>query len=319
MPYTHLRTYKAKLIKDLPDGMFKDENGNWFKAGGDNSTFYNPLESCDPARIFVNSDIVYNYNDASPLNDYKVNGQEQNITASKILTKPMKTITPIPDRKKDQPSKIQLSVMQPAPVAAQGPKKKILIAIPTNKLIEAETFKSIYDLEIPDGYETVFQYFYGYQVEQVRNLIADWVIKGPYDYLFAVDSDIAFPKDTLKKLVSHDKDIVTGVYIQRIPGRHTIEVMRKNEHGGVTHIPWDSIKGQGLVPIDGCGFGCVLVKKSVFEAIEYPHFVYKSAIDHAHTISEDVYFCMKAREKGKELWCDTSVVCDHIGSWTFRV
>ena len=319
MPYTHLRTYKAKLIKDLPDGMFKDENGNWFKAGGDNSTFYNPLERCDPARIFVNPDIVYNYNDASPLNDYKVNGQEQNITASKILTKPMKTITPIPDRKKDQPSKIQLSVMQPAPVVAQGPKKKILIAIPTNKLIEAETFKSIYDLEVPDGYETVFQYFYGYQVEQVRNLIASWVINGPYDYLFAVDSDIAFPKDTLKKLVSHDKDIVTGVYIQRIPGKHTIEVMRRNEHGGVTHVPWDSIKGQGLVPIDGCGFGCVLVKKSVFVAIEYPHFVYKSAIDHAHTISEDVYFCMKAREHGKELWCDTSVICDHIGSWTFRV
>ena len=95
--------------------------------------------------------------------------------------------------------------------------------------------------------------------------------------------------------------------------------MRRNEHGGVTHVPWDSIKGQGLVPIDGCGFGCVLVKKSVFVAIEYPHFVYKSAIDHAHTISEDVYFCMKARENGKELWCDTSVICDHIGSWTFRV
>jgi hypothetical protein len=60
--------------------------------------------------------------------------------------------------------------------------KKILIAIPTARYIEAETFKSIYDLEVPEGYEVTFQYFYGYRVDQVRNLIADWVVRG-FDYL----------------------------------------------------------------------------------------------------------------------------------------
>lgn len=299
MPYTHLRTYKAKLIQNLPDSVFQDAQGQWFKAGGDNSTFYNPLEQCDPDRIFVNSDIVYNYNDINPLNDYKVNGQEQNKTADSILSKTM-------------------TIPQPMQVAP-APKKRILIAIPAKNLIEAETFKSIYDLEVPDGYETTFQYFYGYQVEQVRNLIADWVVKGGYDYLLSVDSDIAFPKDTLKKMLSHDKDMVTGLYIQRIPGRHCIEVMRANDRGGVSHVPWDQLKGQGLVRVDGCGFGCLLIKRHVFEAIEYPQFVYKSAIDHSNTVSEDVYFCLKAKEKNKEIWADTSILCDHIGSYTFRV
>jgi glycosyltransferase involved in cell wall biosynthesis len=317
MPYTHLRTYKAKLIKDIPISAFQDENGQWYKAGGDNSTFYGPLEQCDPSRIFVNSDIVYNYNDINPLNDYKVNGQEQNVTANKILSKNMRPLIKIPERKVEQPSKLALSVMQPAPVA--GPKKKILIAIPNKNLIEAETFKSIYDLEIPDGYETVFQYFYGYQVEQVRNLIADWIVKGDYDYLFAVDADISFPPDTLKKLLSHNKDMVTGLYIQRIPGKHCIEVMKSNQFGGVTHVPWEELKGKGLVKVDSAGFGCVLIKKEVFTSIEYPHFVYKSALDHSHTISEDVYFFLKAKEKGKEIWADTSILCGHHGSWTFRV
>jgi len=317
MPYTHLRTYKAFLIKDIPEEAFKDENGNWFKAGGDNSTFYLPLENCDPDRIFVNADIIYNYNDASPLNDYKVNGTEQNVTANKILTKKMKPFQNIPDRKKTQPSKLDLSVMEPAPPV--GPKKHILIAIPAKNLIEAETFKSIYDLEVPDGYETHFQYFYGYQVEQVRNLIADWMIKGPYDYLFAVDADIAFPRDTLKKMLNHNKDMVTGLYIQRIPGKHCIEVMKSNNLGGVTHVPWAELKGKGLVKVDSAGFGCCLIKKYVFTGIEYPHFIYKSALDHANTISEDVYFFLKAKEKGFEIWADTSILCDHIGSWTFRV
>jgi glycosyltransferase involved in cell wall biosynthesis len=290
MPYTHLRTLKAKLLMNELPAKFQDDEGNWFKAGGDNATFYTAIENCDPDRVYCVSDIVYNYNDASPINDYKVNRDEQD-RAIAALTKP---------------------------TVAQR-KKRILIAVPTNKNIEAVTFKSIYDQVLPEGYEADFQFFWGYQVDQVRNLIANWTMGHNYDYLFAVDSDISFAPDTLAKLLAHDKDIVSGIYIQRIPGRHTIEIMRKNEHGGVTHVDWNTIKGQGLVPIDGCGFGCVLVKTEVLRAIPYPHFLYHSAIDHANTLSEDVHFCNQARDRGFRLWADTSIMCDHTGSWTFTV
>ena len=302
MPYTHLRTLKAKLLQDEPDSRFQDADGNWFKAGGDNSTFYTALENCDPDRIYVVPDVVYNYNDASPLNDYKVNRDEQDRAITSILGESTALVN-IPATAGTMPKR----------------NKRILIAIPTNKNIEAVTFKSIYDLVVPDGYETTFQFFWGYQVDQVRNLIAHWTINGAYDYLFAVDSDISFPPDTLAKLLSHDKDLVCGVYIQRIPGTHTIEVMRRNNRGGITHVDWADIKDQGLVPIDGCGFGCALIKAEMLHTMEYPQFLYKSAIDHANTISEDVYFCMKAAEKGYKLWCDTSVICEHTGAWTFRV
>ena len=288
MPYTHLRTLKASLLKTEPDSKFQDSEGNWFKAGGDNATFYTALLNADPARVYAVSDIVYNYNDASPLNDYKVNKDEQDRAIATILD------TPIIN-------------------------KRILIAIPTNRNIEAQTFKSIYDLITPEGCTVDFQFFWGYQVDQVRNLIANWTMGHNYDYLFAVDSDIAFAPDTLIKLLTHNKDIVSGVYIQRIPGRHTIEIMRKNDQGGITHVNWGDIKGQGLVPIDGCGFGCVLIKTEVFKAIPYPHFLYHSAIDHSNTVSEDVHFCNQARNHGFTLWADTSITCDHIGSWTFTV
>lgn len=303
MPYTHLRTMKAFLLQNEPDGTFQDADGNWYKAGGDNATFYAALGNCRSDRVFVVPDIVYNYNDASPLNDYKVNKEEQDKTILNILGS------------NDRATEIKPISIAPPPAN----KKRILIAIPTNKNIEAQTFKSIYDLIIPDGYEVEFQYFWGYQVDQVRNLIAHWTIQYNYDYLFAVDSDIAFAPDTLAKMLAHNKDIVSGIYIQRIPGTHTIEVMRKNIHGGVTHVNWDDIKGQGLVPIDGCGFGCALVKSKVFKAIPYPHFLYHSAIDHSNTISEDVHFCNQARDRGFTLWADTSIICEHIGSWTFRV
>lgn len=288
MPYTHLRTFRKHLIDNCEDSQFRDEHGQWYRAGGDGSVFYSLIEQADPNKVKCIQDIVYNYNDTNPLNDYKVNAEEQNRNAKKIVN--------------NFPTK----------------KKKILIAIPTAKNIEVDTFKSIYDLIVPDGYETYFQYFYGYNIDQVRNLIADWVVKG-YDYLFSVDSDIAFEPNTLQKLLSYDKDIVSGLYIQRKHGEHILEVYEHNGRGGMSNIPYEKIKDEGLIEIAGCGFGCVLIKAEVFKSVGYPQFEYFDALDHRNTISEDVDFCRKASNKNFKIWADTSIKCRHIGSYSFLI
>ena len=301
MPYPHLRVFRKHLVDKIDNSVFKDENGEWFKAGGDNSTFYNIIEQADPNKVVAIQEIFYRYNDKNPLNDYKVHGELQNQNASKITS-----------------SKTQTS-REPIKVQPVMKKKKVLIAIPTAKYIESTTFKAIFDVSRSDEYDCHFQYFYGYNVDQVRNLIASWMVNGDFDYLFAVDYDISFPEDTLKKLIAHDKDIVSGLYIQRIPGQHTLEIFEPNERGGFTHMPYDKLKGKGLTEIGACGFGCVLVKKEVFMAIPYPHFQYHSALDHKDTFSEDLDFCRKAREKGFKVYADPSILCDHTGSYTFKV
>ena len=83
MPYTHLRTFKYSLIKKVPNSAFQDEDGNWYKAGGDGSIFYETINNAKKIHVF--QDIIYNYNDASPINDYKVNGEEQTRNAQRIL------------------------------------------------------------------------------------------------------------------------------------------------------------------------------------------------------------------------------------------
>jgi len=85
MPYTHLRTFKAGLLNDIDDSNFQDENKNWYKAGGDGSIFYSLIEQADPDKVKVVSDILYNYNDINPLNDYKINGDEQTKNANRII------------------------------------------------------------------------------------------------------------------------------------------------------------------------------------------------------------------------------------------
>jgi FkbM family methyltransferase len=523
MPYTHLRTFKKELFDTLDHSVFQDEYGNWLRAGGDTAVFYNVLEQANPDNVICIPDIVYNYNDINPLNDYKINGTEQTRTANKVLSnkstskekfsvviptmwrcseifyralqsyidndlvddiiiinndllktpawdilkhkkvlvfnqatnikvnpawnlgvntaaqdrvailnddiifdpalfeklqgrinkdsgvhgiiageahfnQPLSTdysidfiewkpgdiihcfgqamfihksnwihipddlqiyfgddvimhyhlhkgLTPVmiyniqfespmaatskdttitggyydrelpvyqawavqyPWMYKEQPVIEELVIEQPKQI------KKILIAIPTAKYIEVETFKSIYDLEVPEGYEVDFQYFYGYLIDQVRNLIGDWVVNG-YDYLFSVDSDISFKPDTLKKLLESDKDVIGGVYRQRLPEQH-LEVYDSNYH----RMNWDQIVGE-VKQIGALGFGCVLIKKQVFLDIGYPWFEYKSALTHDKTLSEDVDFCKKAKSKNHDVWVDPSILCGHHGATTFTV
>jgi glycosyltransferase involved in cell wall biosynthesis len=328
MPYPHLRVFKKKLVNNIDDEVFKDEYGNWFKAGGDNATFYNIIEQADPNKVTAVQEIFYNYNDLNPLNDYKVHGELQNKNAAKITSKKSN----IPDFMNHVEESRNVVTQTPETVTLDSfmtettevkkkdiMKKKILIAIPTAKNIEAATFKSIYDLIIPDGFEASFQYFYGYNVDQVRNLIADWVVKGTYEYLFAVDYDIAFPSDTLVRLLNHDKDIVSGLYRQRIPDRQILEIFEKNDRGGFTHIPYENLRNAGLIEVGACGFGCVLIKKKVMVDIGYPQFQYRSALNHNDTFSEDLDFCRKATLKGFKIYADTDLLCEHIGSYVFKV
>jgi FkbM family methyltransferase len=287
IPYTHLRTCLGKHFDGVDEDKFKI-NGEWMKSGADNPLFYELIERVEPSNIYCNREIVCNYNDANPLNDYKIRGEEQNQNANRSYAK------------KDDKVK-----------------KKILVAIPTAKNVETGTFKSLWDLDVPDDYETDLQFFYGYQTDQVRNLAAEWAKR--YDYLLSVDSDIVLPKDALTKMLAADKDIISGLYIQRIPNTHTLEVYMDTPNGGCTNIPYRLIHNRGIVEIAACGMGAALIKGDVFRKMTYPHFYYKSALNHKDTVSEDVYFCMKARENGFKVWADPSILCDHIGSNVFRV
>jgi hypothetical protein len=349
MPYPHLRVFKKKLINEIGDAVFKDVNDNWFKAGGDNATFYNIIEQADPDKVVAVQDIFYMYNDKNPLNDYKIHGELQNRNASIITNNPLEKkveekmeerVTNFTDWMKNNnkmPSNESI-VYSTSPVIANDDmrvvaaanvmesvrKKKVLIAIPTTKNIEATTFKSIYDQVLPDNITAEFQYFYGYNVDQVRNLIASWIVKGDYDYLFAVDYDISFANDTLAKLIAADKDVISGVYRQRFHEHQTLELFEANDRGGFIHMPYEKLiqlsKGNTQpVEIGACGFGCALVKKKVMVDIGYPQFQYTSALDHKDTFSEDLDFCRKARAKGFTIWADSSIICDHTGSYVYRV
>lgn len=199
--------------------------------------------------------------------------------------------------------------------------KRILIALPTRKDIETQTWLSLNRLTIPEGYEVDIETFYGYQIDQVRNLAAKYSLDLAYDYVLCVDSDIIMPNDSLVKLLNADKDVISGVYTQRKEDVHIVEVYEHREHGAILNIPYEKMMRHGMEPfrVGGFGFGCVLVKTKVFRGMEWPYFDYRNAEDWKDTVSEDITFCMQAEQKGFELWCDPSIHCPHVGDTTYEI
>lgn len=191
--------------------------------------------------------------------------------------------------------------------------KKILIAIPSYKYVEVETFKSVFDLKVPDGYITELKIIEGNQIDTLRNKIGNMALD--YDYVFCIDSDIVLPVNALEVLLSMNVGIASGIYRQR-KEEQILEVYRYGQTG-MYNAPPNEVGP--LTQVAACGFGCVLVKSDVFREIKEPYFEYHYALDHKNTISEDVDFCMKASKHGYNTYVTTNVICDHIGGKTFRV
>jgi glycosyltransferase involved in cell wall biosynthesis len=284
IPYTHLRTFSSNLIKGIRREQLKDADGKWMMAGGDTAMFYEMIERCEPDEIVAVKEIQVVYNDLNPQNDYKVNSEEQTRNAKKAL---------------------EQNVMP----------KRLLIAIPTARYIEPETFKSIYEQVTPGGVVMDFQYFYGYNVDQVRNLIANYAIENNYDYLMCVDHDIAFAPTTVARLINHGKDVVGGIYRQRKPSQ-VLEVFKMD------YTPYYSTKAfpsPNLFEVGAVGLGCALIKVDVLRKIGYPQFDYHRAIKAEDSLSEDVDFCQKARAVGYRIFVDPSIRCDHYGQSVYRI
>ena len=91
---------------------------------------------------------------------------------------------------------------------------KILFAIPTARYVETECWVSLFEMEKEGEIELLIPN--SYSIDVSRNLIAKYAQENKFDYIFWVDSDMILPKNALKRLLSHDKDIVAGTYAYKL-------------------------------------------------------------------------------------------------------
>ena len=139
-------------------------------------------------------------------------------------------------------------------------------------------------------------------VYTAREQAAEAFLSGEYDALLFIDSDMVVPADLLTKLVEADKDIVSALAFRRTPPYEPC-IFKKCDLEN-TEFWFDYPKG--LIEIQGVGMACTLIKREVFETVPKPWF-----FPHEN-IGEDLAFCIRAKQVGFKIFCNTELICGHV-------
>ncbi len=139
-----------------------------------------------------------------------------------------------------------------------------------------------------------------------------------YDYIMWIDSDVIFSPEQFFRLLSHEKDIVSGLYLmeggEAYPCVETWDEEHFKKHGHFSFLTPADIEGKtDLMRVNYVGMGWMLVKRGVFEKIPYPWFepLTKSFGDFKDFCAEDVSFCHKAADEGFDIHIDPQVRVGH--------
>lgn len=145
-------------------------------------------------------------------------------------------------------------------------------------------------------------------IAQNRNDIAEWALEGGCDAVLYCDDDHIFAPSTLFQLATHDKDIVSGLYVRRDIPFAPCMYDRQDDEKRIFHTL--KLTDRKLTKVKVAGAGCLLVKRKVFEALERPWWRL-SEYDQVSQ-SDDVGFCCRAREAGFDIWCDPGCPVGHM-------
>ena len=185
-----------------------------------------------------------------------------------------------------------------------GANLKIGIGLPTNRGIKPKTLQSILELIAHNSYDySILVSTEGFNTAENRTWLTAKLAKEGCTHILFLDDDMIYPPDALERLLSHDKDIVGAKYHNRRGGEKGGEVIEYLENRSDTE----------LFECIALGGGLLLVKSEVFRKVPQPWFWYKIAPSGMVMMSNDWFFCEKARESDYKIWCDPTIKPGHIG------
>jgi hypothetical protein len=161
-------------------------------------------------------------------------------------------------------------------------------------------------------------------VNRARNTCASKFLSGDATHLMFVDADIKFNPTDVVRLLTHDKDIVGGIYPQKtLPPKMVVNTIDNGKREG------------NLIEVGTIGTGFMLIKRTVFEKLieegatpyndqmelinnnQYDFF--QCTIDsRGRYLTEDWSFCRRWRQVGGEVWADLDIALEHVGYFRFQ-
>lgn len=209
------------------------------------------------------------------------------------------------------------------------PTKKVMVGLPMYGGVEPLFMLSMIQLVRQLPCEMVLKPCLGDSlVSRARNRIAAAFLASDCTHLLFLDSDLIFSPEHIARLVAHDLPIVAGLYPKK-----------QKELGWVCNMLDTPKEPEGdLQEVKYAGTGCLMIAREVFEEIlrfqwaeEYDpddgdepgvkwDFFAVGVVEldgRRRYLSEDWFFCERARICGYRIMMDTRVVLKHVGQMIY--
>jgi hypothetical protein len=157
----------------------------------------------------------------------------------------------------------------------------------------------------------------GPNLSRARNYAVDQFLSSPATHMMMLDTDMVFEPNLVQRLLADRKDIVSGLYHQRI-GNHSIPLLKRlSDDGKLENVEATG----GLMKVAATGAGCLLVNRRTLVRLNDQsrplHFRWFSEEMSAagDYMAEDTTFCIRAGLAGFQVWVDTDIEVGHLKGW----
>lgn len=193
---------------------------------------------------------------------------------------------------------------------------KTFIAIPAQDTIDTMFARALVNLDL-EG-EVSINFSESSLVYDSRNKLTTAAIASEADYILWLDSDMIFDRDMLKRMIrdiNNGADIVCGLFFARRPPFQAC--IYKKIRQGLTPEEciserYDNYPSNSLFEVDACGMAAVLMKCDVAKAVVEK---YHDAFSPLRGYGEDISFCIRAKNLGYKIFCDSSIKVGHMAKF----
>ena len=184
-------------------------------------------------------------------------------------------------------------------------------------------------------------------ITRARNDLVFSFLQTPATHLMFIDADINFNAEDVFKMISYDKDIVTGAYPtktinwENMSGKKdtSIQGLQQNSVRYASGTSGAAKTKEGLLEVVDGATGFMLIKREVIEKMikHYPetryipevydepsqkgmskYALFDTMIEDGRYLSEDYTFCRRWQKMGGKIYVDPTIILDHVGTYTFK-
>ncbi|MHC4193682.1 MAG: hypothetical protein ACYSP9_05850, partial [Planctomycetota bacterium] len=145
------------------------------------------------------------------------------------------------------------------------PIRRVMVAGISASRQYLKSYKSFAKIEVREG-DGKFEKSGGRGDVNRTHVCQRFLADDRFDALMLCDLDQIFPSDTLERLRSHDLDMVSGHYMKRTT-KHLLSIWQSSVTDEWPYMPFLDPPTEGLHKLASSGFGCVLIKRKVIEAV----------------------------------------------------